>query len=80
MLAALALGAAMLSPGPFSFWSWSAARIVAWEWGRLTRGNGFDGTALLAGRRRRRHRDLRLPWAAPIYALFMLAAAAVAIG
>jgi phosphatidate cytidylyltransferase len=47
-LAILALGATI-----FSLWSFTVLVIVggglvAWEWGRLTRGNGFDGTALLS--------------------------------
>ena len=53
--------------------------IVAWEWGRLTRGNGFDGTALITG--------LSVCGVAILVsvgqhdlALFILAAAAVTIG
>jgi phosphatidate cytidylyltransferase len=47
VLAAVALGAVFLSP-----WSFLALVIVAgglllWEWGSATRGNGFDGTALV---------------------------------
>ena len=47
VLAAVALGAVFLSP-----WSFLALVIVAgglllWEWGSATRGNGFDGTALI---------------------------------
>lgn len=47
VLAAIALGAVIASP-----WSFLALVIVAgglllWEWGGLTRGSGFDGTALI---------------------------------
>jgi phosphatidate cytidylyltransferase len=47
VLAAVALAAVFVSP-----WSFLALVIVAgglllWEWGSATRGNGFDGTALI---------------------------------
>ncbi len=77
-LAALALAATLFSPWSFLVLVMVGGGIVAWEWGRLTRGNGFDATALVAtvsvaaivvfvalGR--------------PDYALLMLAAAAVTI-
>ena len=48
VLAALAIGATLFSPWAFLILVMVGGVIVAWEWGRLTRGNGFDGTALLA--------------------------------
>jgi phosphatidate cytidylyltransferase len=48
VLAALALGAAVLSPWSFLVLVMVGGGLVAWEWGRLTRGNGFDGTALIS--------------------------------
>ena len=48
VLAALALGAAVLSPWTFLILVTVASVILAWEWGRLTRGNGFDGTMLIS--------------------------------
>jgi phosphatidate cytidylyltransferase len=48
VLAALALGAAMFSPWTFLVLVMIGAGLIAWEWGRLTRGNGFDGTALIS--------------------------------
>jgi phosphatidate cytidylyltransferase len=75
----LALAATLFSPCSFLVLVMVGGWIVAWEWGRLTRGNGFDGTAFVAtvsvaaivvfvalGR--------------PDYALLILAAAAAAIG
>jgi phosphatidate cytidylyltransferase len=47
-LAALALGATILSPWSFLVLVVVGAGVVAWEWGGLTRGQGFDGTTLLA--------------------------------
>lgn len=47
-LAALALGATIYSPWTFLVLVAAGGGLVAWEWGRLTRGKEFDGTALLA--------------------------------
>jgi len=46
-LAVLAL-AATISPWSFLILVVVGGGLVAWEWGRLTRGNGFDSTALIA--------------------------------
>ena len=48
VLGALALGAALFSPWTFLVLVMVGAGLIAWEWGRLTRGNGFDGTALIS--------------------------------
>jgi phosphatidate cytidylyltransferase len=48
VLAALALGATLFSPWTFLVLVMIGAGLIAWEWGRLTRGNGFDGTALIS--------------------------------
>ncbi len=48
LLAALALGATLLSPWSFLVLVMVGGGLVAWEWGRLTRGNGFDATALIS--------------------------------
>ena len=47
-LAALALGAAFYSPWTFLALVVAGGGVVAWEWGRLTRGTDFDATALIA--------------------------------
>jgi len=47
VLAALALGATIFSPWTFLVLVLVGGGLVAWEWGRLTRGNGFDGVALI---------------------------------
>lgn len=47
VLAALALAATLFSPWSFLVLVMVGAGLIAWEWGRLTRGNGFDGTALI---------------------------------
>ena len=47
-LAALALAAALYSPWTFLLLVISAIGVVAWEWGRLTRGPDLDATTLLA--------------------------------
>jgi phosphatidate cytidylyltransferase len=47
-LAALAVGATIYSPWSFLILVVVGGGLVAWEWGRLTRGNGFDSTALIA--------------------------------
>ncbi len=46
-LAALAVGATIFSPWSFLVLVLVGGGLVAWEWGRLTRGNGFDSTALI---------------------------------
>jgi phosphatidate cytidylyltransferase len=78
VLAVLALGAAF-SPWSFLVLVMVGGGIVAWEWGRLTRGNGFDVTSLVV--------TLSVAAVAvfvalgrPEYALFTLAATAAAIG
>jgi phosphatidate cytidylyltransferase len=78
VLAALALVALIASPWTFLLLVMCSAVIVAWEWGRLTRGNGFDGTALIQA--------VTVATVAifvalhgPDLALFVLAAAAAAI-
>ncbi|MGE5259341.1 MAG: phosphatidate cytidylyltransferase [Actinomycetota bacterium] len=47
VLAALALGAAIASPWSFLVLVILSAGIVAWEWGRLVRGEGIDRIAIL---------------------------------
>jgi phosphatidate cytidylyltransferase len=47
VLGALALGAALASPWSFLVLVILCAGIVAWEWGRLVRGEGIDRIALL---------------------------------
>jgi phosphatidate cytidylyltransferase len=79
VLAAVALGATMARPWTFLVLVMIGGGIIAWEWGRVTRGNGSDSTAMVAtvsvaaiavfvflGR--------------PEYALLLLAATAAAIG
>jgi phosphatidate cytidylyltransferase len=48
VLAALALAAALFSPWSFLVLVMVGGGLIAWEWGRLTRGNGFDATALIS--------------------------------
>jgi phosphatidate cytidylyltransferase len=48
VLGALALGATFFSPWSFLVLVIVSGGFVAWEWGGLTRGNGFDGTALVS--------------------------------
>jgi phosphatidate cytidylyltransferase len=79
VLAALAVGATLLSPWSFLVLVMVGGVIVTWEWGRLTRGKGFEGTALVA--------EISVAAIAvfvalgrPDYALLLLAAAAAAIG
>ena len=47
-LAALALGATLYSPWTFLALIVAGASVVAWEWGRLTRGTDFDATTLIS--------------------------------
>ena len=47
VLAAIALVAVIASPWSFLVLVLVAGGLLAWEWGQLTRGSGFDGTALL---------------------------------
>jgi phosphatidate cytidylyltransferase len=48
VLAALALAATLYSPWSFLVLVMAGGGLAVWEWGRLTRGNGFDGTALIS--------------------------------
>ena len=79
VLAALALGATLLSPWSFLLLVMVGGGIVAWEWGRLTRGNGFDGTALISAVSVSAVAILVSVGRADL-ALFVLAASAAAIG
>jgi phosphatidate cytidylyltransferase len=45
VLAALAIGAALVSPWTFLLLVIAASCVIAWEWGRLTRGDGSDRIA-----------------------------------
>jgi len=47
VLAVFALGAVVASPWTFAALVIAAGVTVAWEWGRLVRGRGFDGTAAI---------------------------------
>ena len=49
VLATLALGATIFKPWTFLILVTVGSLIVAWEWGQLTRGNGFDRTAVVSG-------------------------------
>ncbi len=49
VLAALAIGATIYQPWTFLILVVVGSLLVAWEWGHLTRSNGFDGTALISG-------------------------------
>jgi phosphatidate cytidylyltransferase len=48
VLAALALAATLISPWSLLVLVMVGGGLITWEWGRLTRGNGFDGTALIS--------------------------------
>lgn len=78
VLAAIALGAVIASP-----WSYLALVVVTgglltWEWGGLTRGNGFDGTALIQAVSVTAL-AVFVAFGRPDLSLFILGAAAVAI-
>ncbi len=47
VLAAVALGAVVLSPWTFVVLVIAAGATIAWEWGRLVRGGGWDAITLL---------------------------------
>ena len=47
VLAALAIGAALISPWTFLLLVIAASCVIAWEWGRLTRGDGSDRIAIV---------------------------------
>jgi phosphatidate cytidylyltransferase len=47
IMAAIALGAVMLSPWSFLALVIVVGGLLAWEWGSATRGTGFDATALI---------------------------------
>jgi phosphatidate cytidylyltransferase len=79
VLAALALGATLFSPWSFLVLVMVGSGIVAWEWGRLTRGNGFDGTALLSAVSVTAI-AVFVSLGRPDFAALILAAAAVTIG
>lgn len=79
VLAALALAAAIYRPWTFLILVMVGGLIVAWEWGRLTRGNGFDGTALISGVGICAIAILVAVGRAD-FALFVLGAAAIVIG
>jgi phosphatidate cytidylyltransferase len=79
VLAAVALGATMFSPWSFLVLVMVGGGLVAWEWGRLTRGNGFDGTALVAAVSVAAI-AVFVSFGRPDYALFMLATAGAVIG
>ena len=77
-LASLALGATLFSPWSFLVLVIVGGGLVAWEWGRLTRGNGFDGTALLSAVSVAAL-AICVALGRPDYGAFLLAAAAAAI-
>jgi phosphatidate cytidylyltransferase len=77
-LAALALGATILSPWSFLVLVVVGGGLVCWEWGRLTRGNGFDGPALLAAISAA-VLAISVAFGRPDYGFLLLAAAAAAI-
>ncbi len=78
VLAALAIGAAIYDPLTFLVLVVVGSLLVAWEWGQLTRGTGFDGTALISGVSVATIAILVFLGRADL-ALFVLGAAAVAI-
>ncbi len=79
VLAALALGAAIASPWTFLILVIACGVIVAWEWGRLVRGEGFDRIAALEAAGVAAIAVLLTLGRADL-ALIALAAAAVAVG
>lgn len=48
ILAAVTFGAVIVSPWTFLALVVIAGGLLLWEWGGVTRGNGFDGTALIS--------------------------------
>jgi phosphatidate cytidylyltransferase len=79
VLAALAIGATIYQSWTFLLLVMVGSLIVAWEWGQLTRGNGFDGTALTSGVTVCAIAILVMAGRLDL-ALFVLGAAVVAIG
>ncbi len=77
-LAALALGATIVSPWSFLVLVMVGGGLVGWEWGQLTRGTGFDATALLAAVNVAAVAVL-VALGRPDYAALLLAAAAATI-
>jgi phosphatidate cytidylyltransferase len=77
-LAALALGLTIYSPWSFLILVVVGGGLVAWEWGRLTRGNGFDATALIAAVNVAAL-AICVALGRPDYGFFLTAATAVAI-
>ncbi len=80
---AAALATVAIAATLYSRWSFLALVLVgdglmAWEWGRLTRGNGLDGTSLLAAVGIAAL-VVSLAFGRPEYGFFFVAAAAVAI-
>jgi len=78
VLAAVAL-AAVASPWSFVLLVVIAGAIIAWEWGRLTRGSGLDGTFMIEAASVAAVAIL-VALGRPDLAFLVLAAAAVAIG
>ncbi len=79
VLAIVALGAAIASPWTFLILVITSGVIVAWEWGRLVRGEGFDRIAILEAIAVAAVAIL-LTLGRPDLALVALAAAAVPVG
>ncbi|MGD9503143.1 MAG: phosphatidate cytidylyltransferase [Methyloceanibacter sp.] len=77
-LAILALGATVYGPWTFLVLVMVGGGLVSWEWGRLTRGNGFDGTALLSAVSVAAL-AICIAFGGPRYGFFLLAAAGATI-